>query len=144
MLGDVSIPPSTLEQTLVLQALAVLLRCCGLISDIVDAEALDFKKPQRFLKPMEISQYLRLDTACIRGLDILPMDHGKLEHISSSNNKGSLYGILNKTKTAMGSRLLKKWLLMPLQNIDEIERRQNVVEILIQNAIFRTELRDSK
>jgi len=145
MLGDTSIPPSTLEQPLVLEALAVLLRCCGFISDVLETnDAEQWKKPCRTLKPLEISNYMRLDAACVRGLDLLPVMNREFDHLVSGNQKHSLYGILNRTKTAMGSRLLKKWLLMPLQNVDEINRRQNVVENFIQNAIFRTELRDSK
>ncbi|GJQ10820.1 hypothetical protein GpartN1_g4973.t1 [Galdieria partita] len=143
VLGDVSIPPSILEQTLALQALAMLLRCCGYTPDLLESNDEHLNKSRRFLKPLEMSQYMRLDAACIQGLDLLPRKSNiEFGHFASGNNKDSLYGILNKTKTAMGSRLLKKWLLMPLQNIEEIERRQNVVEIFIQNAIFRTELRD--
>jgi len=143
MLGDTSIPPSTLEQPLVLEALAVLLRCCGFISDVLETnDAEQWKKPCRTLKPLEISNYMRLDAACVRGLDLLPVMNREFDHLVSGNQKHSLYGILNRTKTAMGSRLLKKWLLMPLQNVDEINRRQDVVENFIQNAIFRTELRD--
>ncbi|GJD07970.1 DNA mismatch repair protein msh-2 [Galdieria sulphuraria] len=143
VLGDASIPPSTLEQTLVLQALAVLLKCCGLVPDLIESNDEHLSKPRFLLKPLEMSQYLRLDAACIRGLDLLPLNNRELERVASSvKRKDSLYGILNKTKTAMGSRLLKKWLLMPLQNIEEIEKRQNVVETFIENAIFRTEFRD--
>ena len=47
--------------------------------------------------------------------------------------KNTLFSVLNKTKTAMGSRLLKYWLIHPLQNINEIELRQKCVKDFLMN-----------
>jgi DNA mismatch repair protein MutS len=49
------------------------------------------------------------------------------------NNDTSLYKLLNRCKTAMGSRELKKWILYPLRNLNEIYRRQEIIEFFINN-----------
>ena len=48
-----------------------------------------------------------------------------MKHIKSRNKKGALIWILDKTSTAMGGRLLKKWLDQPLLNITEIKESKN-------------------
>ncbi|MFQ5896716.1 MAG: DNA mismatch repair protein MutS [Candidatus Methylomirabilia bacterium] len=55
--------------------------------------------------------------------------------------KGSLYGILNKTETPMGARLLRQWLLRPLLDQAEIGSRQEAVAKLVEAPGLRAELR---
>eukprot|EP00871_Galdieria_phlegrea_P003729 jgi/Galph1/4357/GphlegSOOS_G3009.1 len=141
LLGNVSIPPSILEQAIALQALGVLIKCCGLVSGADEAHGDHLRNIHRTLKPLELSDYMKLDVGCIRGLDIVSLS-GEQEWSSSTSRKDSLYAVLNRTRTAMGSRLLKRWLLTPLRDKQEINRRLDVVENLILNAVFRTELRD--
>ena len=58
-----------------------------------------------------------------------------LELIYSTNHNGhTLVEVLDKTSTAMGGRLLKKWLLFPLINAEKIQNRQDVVEFFIKNT----------
>ena len=54
--------------------------------------------------------------------------------------KGTLLWVLDKTKTAMGTRLLRKWIEMPLLNCNEIIRRQNAVKELFDDFIVKEEL----
>ncbi len=56
--------------------------------------------------------------------------------------RGSLLWVLDKTKTAMGARLLRSFIEQPLIDIDEIERRQEAVAELKANAIAREEIRE--
>lgn len=57
-----------------------------------------------------------------------------LELIKSQREEGvSLLEVLDKTKTPMGSRLLIKWILFPLKNIETINERLNSVEVFVQN-----------
>ena len=57
-----------------------------------------------------------------------------LELIHSTNYNGhTLVEVLDKTSTAMGGRLLKKWLLFPLISAEKIQNRQDVVEFFINN-----------
>lgn len=55
---------------------------------------------------------------------------------------GSLLGLLDQTATAMGSRLLKKWLDKPLLDVHKIEERQQVVQALMEEWILQDEIRD--
>ena len=62
------------------------------------------------------------------------------ETIFERKHKGSLFWVLNKTSTAMGTRLLNNWLDNPLLNSTEINERLNGVEELCNNHILRDEL----
>ncbi|MDR7856194.1 DNA mismatch repair protein MutS [Tissierella sp.] len=57
------------------------------------------------------------------------------ETIIKRERKGALIGLLDKTSTSMGGRLLKKWLEQPLLNIDEINNRNNAVEYFVNNIV---------
>ena len=52
----------------------------------------------------------------------------------------SLIWLLDKTKTAMGARLLKNYLLNPLIDKNEIERRYDIIEILLKEFIYKSDL----
>lgn len=71
-----------------------------------------------------IGNFMRLDHSAIRNLELV-------ETIYENESKGSLFKLLNSTKTAMGARTLKKIILEPLINIDEINKRLDAVEELI-------------
>ena len=66
-----------------------------------------------------------------------------IENIRTKEKKYSLLWLLDKTKTAMGARLLKKWILNPLVNKDIIEERYNKIEKLTNEFILKDELRDA-
>ncbi|KAG2214885.1 hypothetical protein INT45_009578 [Circinella minor] len=85
------------------------------------------------LKNHDLSQYMRLDASALNALNLMPSPQ------EGSNKTMSLYGLLNKCKTAQGSRLLVQWLKQPLLNIQEIHRRQDLLEMFYEN----TELRQS-
>ena len=72
------------------------------------------------------SDYMMPDRTTVRNLELLNTIHDGKE-------KGSLIGILNKTKTSMGERLLKRYIKEPLINKDKIKMRQDSVECLIEN-----------
>ncbi|HEX7358216.1 MAG TPA: DNA mismatch repair protein MutS, partial [Ignavibacteriaceae bacterium] len=82
------------------------------------------------------SDYMILDHSTKRNLEItFSMNDGGLE--------GSLISILDKTQTAMGGRLLKKWISAPLCNLEPIKKRHDSVEELLTNKKIRKELTDS-
>ncbi len=54
--------------------------------------------------------------------------------------EGSLLWVLDKTRTAMGGRMLRKWMMKPLYSVQEIKNRQNVVAGLCGDAALRSEL----
>ncbi len=84
----------------------------------------------------------------IQEKQILHLDYitqRNLELISSLWEKGrdtTLYSIFNHTHTPMGARLLKKIILQPLTNIDEINHRLNIVQKFKDDIFLRSELRE--
>lgn len=64
------------------------------------------------------------------------------ETIMSRDKKGALINVLDKTSTAMGGRLLKKWLEQPLISVANINQRLNVVEYFTSNLMVLDEVRD--
>lgn len=65
-----------------------------------------------------------------------------LRGLNTNNKKGSLLEILDKCKTSMGSRLLKKWLSSPLTNIDRIEDRLNHIEDFNSDLLVTEDIKD--
>ncbi|MGE4267064.1 MAG: DNA mismatch repair protein MutS [Deferribacterales bacterium] len=68
-----------------------------------------------------------------------------LELVKNSRDGGeenTLFSVLNHTQTTMGSRLLKKWLLNPLRNVENIRRRQEITEFFINRQDTAEELRN--
>ena len=64
-------------------------------------------------------------------MDLYPKKALELTSSAKSNDKyGSLFWLLDQTKTAMGSRMLKQWIERPLINQEQIEERLDIVEIL--------------
>lgn len=79
------------------------------------------------------SEYMILDHSTKRNLEITyTMQEGIRE--------GSLISILDKTETAMGGRLLKKWISAPLRNLEPILKRQESVGELLKEKRYRKEL----
>ena len=62
--------------------------------------------------------------------------------MGEGNGRGSLYKFLNRTSTAMGARLLRKWIEKPSRNMDEINSRLDAVSYLISDAGFLNALKD--
>lgn len=87
------------------------------------------KRELLHLKPLEYyssKQFLKMDIHTINSLELL-------ENLRNQERFGSLVWLLDHCQTALGSRELKKWLTRPLIDINEIEKRLNVVGNLINN-----------
>lgn len=80
-------------------------------------------------------KYMLLDSSTRRNLELS-------ETLREKQKRGSLLWVIDKTKTAMGARLLRKFIEQPLIDRQEIERRLDAVEELKNNAISREELRE--
>lgn len=63
--------------------------------------------------------------------------------LRTGQRKGSLLGLLDRTRTAMGSRRLREWLAFPLRDRDALVRRQLAVEALLERPDRRAALRDA-
>ncbi len=76
-----------------------------------------------------------LDATAIKTLELIESSSGKFQH--------SLWGFLDLCDTAMGSRLLKDWILRPLLDVQEIRRRLDCVEELTLHVELRNSLSTS-
>ncbi len=85
--------------------------------------------------PYVTSKYMLLDSATRRNLELS-------ETLREKQKKGSLLGVLDKTKTAMGGRLLRKYIEQPLIDREKIEQRLDAVEMFCQKSVDRDELRE--
>ena len=85
------------------------------------------------ISPYSISEFLSLDANTRRNLELTETSRDKTKF-------GSLLWAIDRVKTPMGSRLLKSWLTQPVKNIQEIQKRQNAVEELINNPTPRINL----
>ncbi len=89
------------------------------------------------LQPVKIKDnhhYLKMNIFTKRHLELT-------ENVRLQARTYSLLWLLDKTKTAMGSRMLKQWIENPLLSKEKIEKRYNMVSILIEEFILREELR---
>jgi len=86
----------------------------------------------RSLSRLDEAQYVRLDRFTIRSLELCETMHegGK-----------SLLSVIDKTRSAMGGRLLRRWVLFPLKDVESIRKRQDVTEFLIKHTLLRDSLR---
>ena len=83
---------------------------------------------------LDASENLVVDTYTLRNLEIT-------RNLRDGGKKDTLLAVLDFTETAMGSRLLKKWLEYPLLNIVAIDRRLDSVEELTKNIALRSNIR---
>ncbi len=81
------------------------------------------------------NQYLDLDFNTRRNLELV-------ETMRTKEKRGSLLWVLDKTKTAMGARLLRSWVLRPLLNPAIISQRQAAVGDFVRNPRLRDEFAD--
>ncbi|MFA5794127.1 MAG: DNA mismatch repair protein MutS [Candidatus Brocadiia bacterium] len=89
------------------------------------------------MEPYSLSGRLYLDYATVASLELVAA--GRTNALGKNDVEGSLLGVLDKTSTPMGVRLLKEWVTSPLVNPEEIIFRQNGVKAFINNAGLRQE-----
>lgn len=85
------------------------------------------------IEMIQKDDYLNMDIHTIRNLELL-------ETLRLKERKFSLLWLLDKTKTAMGSRTLKSWLMNPLKDETKINKRLDYIESLNNNFLQREEL----
>ncbi len=85
------------------------------------------------ITPYSTGQFMVIDTSTRRNLELV-------ETMREKQKRGTLLWVLDKTKTAMGARLLRSYIEQPLIHKDEIMKRQEAVEELNMNYISREEI----
>ncbi|MDD2958288.1 MAG: DNA mismatch repair protein MutS [Lachnospiraceae bacterium] len=87
------------------------------------------------ITPYTAGKFMIIDSSTRRNLELC-------ETLREKQKRGSLLWVLDKTKTAMGARMLRNFIEQPLVEQEEIELRLGAIEELNQNAIAREELRE--
>lgn len=87
------------------------------------------------IHPYSIGKYMIIDSSSRRNLELV-------ETLREKQKRGSLLWVLDKTKTAMGARLLRSYVEQPLIEKKEILKRQKLIEALNSNEITRDEIRE--
>ncbi|KAG5353079.1 hypothetical protein C0989_010702 [Termitomyces sp. Mn162] len=90
------------------------------------------------LRTHDLSQYMKLDASALRALNLTEAPG----NAGTTTRNTTLLGLLNKCKTAQGTRLLGTWLKQPLVNLHEIRKRQDLVETFFEDTNTRRTLQD--
>ncbi|MFN9028521.1 MAG: DNA mismatch repair protein MutS, partial [Akkermansiaceae bacterium] len=91
----------------------------------------DHLNPPRLL---ENDQHVLIDSASLRNLDLID---------SRSGPKHTLLGVLDRTQTPMGGRLLRDWLLHPLRDIENLNQRQEIIAAFLAEPFLLSKTRES-
>ncbi|MGM9641715.1 MAG: DNA mismatch repair protein MutS, partial [Eubacteriales bacterium] len=106
----------------------------ALVSYIAETQRSDMS----YIKDLNIydtGKFMQIDYSTRRNLELT-------ETMRSKEKKGSLLWVLDKTKSAAGARMLKRWIEHPLLSVSEILRRQNAVTELFDNYMLREDISD--
>ncbi len=106
-------------------------RLSAYLKDVMKTEVASFHSVQ----PMREDHTLTLSEECLRNLEIT-------RNMRDGGRKGTLLELLDYTHTAMGARLLKRWLERPLTDVNRITLRQNGIEELTTHMTELTNLED--
>ncbi|MCT6821186.1 MAG: DNA mismatch repair protein MutS [Lactobacillus panisapium] len=87
-------------------------------------------------KSYEVSQYLQMSHTVRDNLELTAS-------AKTGKKMGSLFWVLDKTHTAMGGRLLKLWLARPLLSVEELTKRQEMVQALLDGYFTRENVNDA-
>ncbi len=110
------------------------IRACGAVlsyvKDALLSKALHFR-----IRKYRTQDYMVLDTTTLRNLEIF-------KNVVDGSRRGTLIEVLDRTVTAMGGRMLKRWLQRPLLDVNEIEERLDAVEELKEKSFLRQTIRE--
>ena len=90
-------------------------------------------KHLKLINRYEANQYLKIDMHSKRNLEIT-------ETLRLGQKNGSLFHLIDKCHTAMGSRMLNKWINHPLLNVEKINNRLDYVELFMDDYLLKTDL----
>ena len=122
---------STLPQTdlkLAMSSASALIKYLGIMSDLTNFGEYN-------LYQHDLTDYMKLDSSALKALNLMP---GPRDGSKTMN----LFGLLNHCKTPVGSRLLAQWLKQPLMSLEEIEKRQQLVEAFVNDTELRQTLQE--
>ncbi len=108
--------------------------CGGILAYVEQTQISSFPSltPSRFYS---LDDYLLLDEAAIRNLELL-------ESLNTASRDASLIGSIDLTRTPMGARMLKQWILQPLLNIETVKARHAATGFFVDEGLCRRGIRD--
>ena len=106
----------------------------ALLSYLLETQKTELSHISR-ITPYHTEAYMVLGTQTMRNLELV-------ETLREKEKRGSLLWVLDKTKTAMGARMLRSWVEQPLIRKEEIDRRLDAVSALTDDLISCEELRE--
>ena len=107
----------------------------SLLLDYAEATQRQVLTHVKRLRPVNPIDTLVIDADTRRNLELVASQR-------EGRRQGTLLAVLDRTRTAMGGRLLRGWILRPLQDRGEIEARHGAVERLVDDTIARARLRE--
>ena len=87
------------------------------------------------IRPYHTEEFMVLDGSSMRNLELV-------ETLREKEKRGSLVWVLDKTRTAMGARMLRTWIEQPLLDVNAIQARLDAIEALNKNEITCAEIRE--
>ncbi|MEG0592091.1 MAG: DNA mismatch repair protein MutS [Coprobacillus sp.] len=107
--------------------------CSLLLNYMLDTQKRELGHIQ-MIQEVKTEDYIYMDSYTKKSLELIKN--------SDNDSYGTLQWLLDETKSAMGARLLRQWIERPLVNQEKIEKRMDIIEILIDNFIERETLKD--
>ncbi|GAB4213133.1 MAG: DNA mismatch repair protein MutS [Synechococcales cyanobacterium] len=117
------------------QALPLAVRAAGGLVHYLGETQKGIPIPLESLHTYSLSQYVQLDAQTRRNLELT-------QTVRDGLLTGSLLWALDRTRTAMGGRMLRRWLLQPLLDLQAIGERQEVIAELLPQPALRTRLQE--
>lgn len=111
------------------------IRAAGAILQYLEGNRTDALKLLTSLSRYSLDEFMTLDAATRRNLELT-------ETIRSGTTAGSLLGILDRTVTPMGKRLIRQWVSKPLLDVSSICKRHQGVNKFFENGLLRAEARE--
>jgi len=108
--------------------------CCGLVKYLQLMGSTE-SHGQWTVEWVDAAHHVRLDAGAMRALSVDPV-------VGEPDKNASLLGVFSHCKTAMGSRLVRKWLRQPLLSAHDIEARLTLVQAFASSLELRSSLRD--
>ncbi|KAL2919102.1 MSH2 protein [Polyrhizophydium stewartii] len=119
-----------LNMAIAMQCVAALIKYLNLLAD-------DSNFGEYTIETHDLSQYMRLDSAAVKALNLTLTGQAGPKSMS-------LTGLLDKCKTAQGSRLLGQWVKQPLMSVEDIQARHNLVEAFFEDSQLRQTMQEDR
>jgi DNA mismatch repair protein MutS len=110
------------------------LAAAGILIEYLDENAKSLSPHIRSLLPFDREEYLALDEATRKNLELV-------RNLADAGRRDTLLSVLDRTKSAGGSRLLRQWLLQPMRRKEAVEERLDAVEYFYRDQLLLNDLR---